>query len=137
MTDELKKRIDGSIAAYREGNVAQSDTLLHEAMALTITPEEKREAGAYLRSALGLQGKREDVDVAALLNGVKGYLTYSSVAKKYFGHGGAWLSQRLNGNLVNGKPASFTTSELMTLSVALADVGAQLLSVSREIKRSI
>ncbi len=137
MTDDLKQKIDGSIEAYRAGNVALSDALLREAMALTITPEEKREAGTYLRCALGLHGRRDDVDVASLLNGVKDYLTYSSVAEKYFGHSGAWLSQRLNGNIVNGRPASFTSSELMTLSVALADVGSRLLSVSRDIKRSI
>lgn len=31
--------------------------------------------------------------------------------------------QRINGNMVNGKPAAFTTAELMTLANGLEDLG--------------
>ena len=47
-------------------------------------------------------------------------LTY--IAKEYFGKSHSWLSQRINGNIVNGKPAKFTAEELKIFQDALADI---------------
>lgn len=47
-------------------------------------------------------------------------LTY--IAKEYFGKSHSWLSQRINGNLVNGKPAKFTVEEVKIFKDALADI---------------
>ncbi|MFK2309765.1 DUF5053 domain-containing protein [Bacteroides fragilis] len=34
----------------------------------------------------------------------------------------SWLAQRINGNIVNGKPCAFTESELEILKFALNDI---------------
>jgi hypothetical protein len=54
------------------------------------------------------------------------------IAKTYFNKTDAWLYQRINGNIVNGKPASFTPQELDTMKYALSDLSnkLELLSVS-------
>lgn len=54
------------------------------------------------------------------------FISVSALAKTYFGKSAAWFYQRLNGNIVHGKPVSFTEEELIKLSQALKDVAAQL-----------
>ena len=46
----------------------------------------------------------------------------SYIAEKYFGRSRSWLSQRINGCIVNGKKASFTDKEIQTLKHALNDI---------------
>ena len=52
------------------------------------------------------------------------------IAKTYFNKTDAWLYQRINGNLVNGKPAAFTENELNTMRFALQDLSHRLGSLS-------
>lgn len=137
MTEEVKQKIDASIATFKDGNKEHSDQLLNEAMQLTTTTDEKREAGAYLMKALGIREKRQDVDVAKAISEVRDAVSLSYIAKTYFGKGAPWLMQRINGNIVNGKPAAFTSAELMTLANALEDLGKKLLSASHGIHVSI
>lgn len=53
-------------------------------------------------------------------------LSMGYIAKTYFGKSSAWLYQRLNGNMVNGKAAHFTCEEIKTFKAALADLSTQL-----------
>lgn len=52
------------------------------------------------------------------------------IAQRYFGKTRQWLYQRLNGNLVNGKPAQFTQEEIKILNEALQDIGQKISSIS-------
>ena len=52
------------------------------------------------------------------------------IAKTYFNKTDTWLYQRINGNIVNGKPATFTESELEKLKFALSDLSKQIGSLS-------
>ena len=49
------------------------------------------------------------------------------VARRFFNRTRSWFIQRLNNNIVNGKPVSFNEAELLTLRAAL-------LTLSKEIK---
>ena len=49
------------------------------------------------------------------------------IAKRFFNRTRSWFIQRLNNNIVNGKPVSFNDAELLTLRAAL-------LTLSKEIK---
>lgn len=53
-------------------------------------------------------------------------VSFSYIAKKYFGKSRNWLYQRINGNLVNGKKARFTDNELKTFLNALNDVSEMI-----------
>lgn len=57
-------------------------------------------------------------------------ISISYIARKYFGKSSSWFYQRLNGNKVNGKEATFTPNELSTLSAALNDIGKKLSAMS-------
>ena len=75
--------------------------------------------------------------IANILGNVKSAISLSYIAKTYFDKGAPWLMQRINGNMVNGKPAAFTTAELMTLANGLEDLGKRLLSASNGLHESI
>lgn len=53
-------------------------------------------------------------------------VSLSYIAKTYFGKSRAWLMQKVNGNMVNGKKASFTPSESQRMREALQDLSDKL-----------
>lgn len=55
------------------------------------------------------------------------------IARHYFGKTRQWLYQRLKGQLVNGKPASFTESEEATFIKALNEIGLQLATFTQRV----
>ena len=91
------------------------------------------------------KGARQAVDEAKRLAGiverkkkldkVLDFASMSYIAEHYFGKSRQWLYQRINGNLVNGKPADFTPEELKTLSLALSELGDIMKNVSLCIMR--
>ncbi len=68
--------------------------------------------------------KREDL--LRVLNG-----TY--IAKRFYGKSGSWFSQKLNGNIKNGKPCKFTDAELETLKNALVTLSIELEDLADEL----
>lgn len=60
-------------------------------------------------------------------------VSFSYIAKKYFGKSRNWLYQRINGNIVNGKKARFTDNELRTFLNALNDVSEMIRQTSLKI----
>ena len=57
-------------------------------------------------------------------------LSVSYLAKHYFGKSASWFYQRLNGNKVNGKIASFTREEIEILNEALQDISKKVGALS-------
>jgi len=64
------------------------------------------------------------------LDEVSDMLNLSYIARKYFKKSRAWLSQRVNGSMVNGKPCRFTAMELDTFNNALRDMSSRLSAVT-------
>ena len=58
------------------------------------------------------------------------FINWTQIATTYFGKSLSWLMQRLNGNKVNGKEASFNEAEIRQLQDALHDVGRQLMAIA-------
>ena len=56
------------------------------------------------------------------------FMSLVYIAKQYFGKSRQWLYQRVNGTIVNGKPARFTNQEIDILNAAIQDMGNRLLS---------
>lgn len=57
-------------------------------------------------------------------------ISISYISKEYFHKSKEWFYQRLNGNIVNGKPAAFTEEEIKTLNLAFKDLGKKISSFS-------
>lgn len=60
------------------------------------------------------------------LGDVPEVISFSYIAKKYFGKSRGWLMQKVNGNIVNGKPAAFTETERKQFREALQDISKKL-----------
>ena len=63
------------------------------------------------------------------LNDILPAISLAYIAKTYFGKTRQWLYQRINGSLVNGKPAKMTPDEAKNFEFALKDLGARLSSL--------
>lgn len=55
------------------------------------------------------------------------------IARRYFGKTRQWLYQRVKGQIVNGKPASFTPDEEARFKFALNEIGLQIATVTRRV----
>lgn len=66
------------------------------------------------------------IEVRKILSETLPFISVSEFAKTYFGKSASWLHQRINGNEVHGKTATFTESELHQLADALKDVAGKL-----------
>lgn len=64
------------------------------------------------------------------LESVLPILPLSYIAKEYFNKSRQWLYQRINGNIVNGKPAQFTEKETEILNFAIQDISKKIGSIS-------
>lgn len=57
-------------------------------------------------------------------------ISVSYLAKNYFHKTPQWFYQRMNGNRINGKPASFTKEEIEILNFAIQDISKKLSLIS-------
>ncbi|MBD9179244.1 MAG: DUF5053 domain-containing protein [Odoribacter splanchnicus] len=69
-------------------------------------------------------------EIRRKLGKITDMVSMSYIASHYFGKTRTWLYQRINGNLINGKPAQFTKEEIERLNEALKEIGRELGSVS-------
>lgn len=60
-------------------------------------------------------------------------LNCSYIAERFFRKSPSWLSQKLNGTIVNGKPATFTHDELRGLRDALRTLQFEIASVADDL----
>lgn len=73
-----------------------------------------------------IKGELQDVKLSLELGDVANAISLSYIAKAYFGKSKNWLYQRLNGNIVNGKPARFTEEERKRFAEALLDLSRRI-----------
>lgn len=72
---------------------------------------------------------KNDLAVRQQLATIGDFISLSYIAKNYFGKSKRWLTNRINGYIVNGKPSRFTDDEKKKLSNALNDLSNKLSSV--------
>lgn len=77
--------------------------------------------------------KRTDINMKEKLAEIQDVISLSYIAKHYFNKDKSWLYQRINGTVVNGKPAAFTDQELALFSDALRDIGSKISGASNSI----
>ncbi|WP_106831153.1 DUF5053 domain-containing protein [Parabacteroides pacaensis] len=67
-----------------------------------------------------------EVLIRERLKSILPFISVSALSRTYFKKSPQWFYQRLNGGIVNGKPARFNHNELKMLSDALADIGKKI-----------
>lgn len=68
----------------------------------------------------------EEMTLKVRLAEITEVVSLSYIAKHYFNRTRNWLYQRINGNIVAGKPAKFTEEEIKKLQFAINDIGHKL-----------
>ncbi|MGN6491757.1 MAG: DUF5053 domain-containing protein [Agriterribacter sp.] len=105
--------------------------------------KQKTDSDAVLRDRIKRQFKEEldkrgkrieqlekEITIKLQLKEVSKIVSISYIASKYFGQKKEWLYQRINGNIVNGKPATFTEAQKKQLNAALKDISKKIGSVT-------
>lgn len=140
MERQTEERIKGLVSKFhllrtKKGS-EEFDRMWRELNA-DIPLEERGEAGRILREEMRNareQKKRTDINVRERLGDLGDVLSLSYIAQHYFQKDRSWLAQRINGNIVNGKPSAFTESELGILKFALMDMKNKLSETILNIK---
>ncbi len=83
-------------------------------------------AAAMVELARGSADQAEELALREQLSEILPAVSVSYIAKTYFGKTRHWLYQRINGSMVNGKPARLSNDERKTLDGALKDIGHKL-----------
>lgn len=105
-----------------------------DAFFASLKPEDQEELQAAVsedfarihKSIDELKELKKRIEVRKVLSETLPFISVSEFAKRYFGKSASWLHQRINGNEVHGKAATFTDAELNTLADALKDVAGKL-----------
>lgn len=72
-----------------------------------------------------VDNRLSEIEEVIELGDIADMASMSYIAKKYFNKSRSWLCQRLNGNMIHGKPARLTEEERQTLAHALDDMSKQ------------
>ena len=129
----MKKELEDLLKIVGTKKFDKQLDLLHEKY--KNRPGYKEEVAAFLKSRLAISakniGKAENaINLKKQLGEVSEIVSVSYIARTYFGKTRAWLHQRINGNMVNGKSAQFTGTELQQFQLALKDISKKLGSLS-------
>lgn len=91
----------------------------------------KEEIHREFRESLDRKGEDiKELEVKVQLHAIADMINMSYIAKTYFGKSRQWLNHRVNGAVVNGKPAKFTADQVEKLNTALQDISKKIGSVS-------
>lgn len=90
--------------------------------------KEASEAGlnATIKACDDFISRAEEAILRDKLGELPEAISFSYIAKKYFGKSRNWLYQRINGYKVNGKKAHFTENEFQTFQNALKDISVMI-----------
>ena len=116
-TERKKDKHVRAIKSMKENMTPQEREAFNEA--LIAEARELLEKGDRMMEA-------EISDVRQRLGDIPQAINMSYIAKHYFGKSRTWLYQRINGNVVNGKPVFFTIAERQQLQEALHAIGKKL-----------
>lgn len=137
-----EQKLKDLMAEFRSLKTEEEKSVFDDKMKQVLAemgPEERKEfRKAFLasvrRSVSEAKAIREEIETKLLLSGVDSYLSLSQIAQDYFGKSRSWLYQRINGALVNGKPAQFTPEEQQQLSNALLDISQRIKDTALKLK---
>lgn len=125
-----KSRMDELKARYLTAKTTADQDAIFEQIRHEMDADVEGAAQAVLSQITETNDRAREIVVKEQIKEILPVISLSFVAKEYFGKTKEWLYQRINGNIVNGKPAKFTDEEKMTLNLALKDIAEKLMKIS-------
>jgi hypothetical protein len=127
LTNELEKLrtyfLESSVEKYKEQYLLLKDKFTSE---LEIKQIDECIDAVMHESKIERDRAMEEIRLRCHLILNKEIIPFSYIAKNYFKKSKEWLYQRLNENIVNGKPARFSESEIKTFNFALQDISKKI-----------
>ena len=130
----LNKELDKLKSVFRSDNTSEFKKQF-EFLKKTFTSEAEIKkidefVDAMVKEEMDERGRAfNDIKLRAELILNKDIIPFSYIAKNYFNKSKSWLYQRLNGNSVNGKQATFSTEEIKIFNSALQDISNKIGSI--------
>ena len=87
-------------------------------------------ASVMVELARDTANSAEELLIREKLKDIIPAVSLSYIAKKYFGKTRTWIYHRINGSIVNGKPAKFNAEDIKILENAFRDLGNKLSSIN-------
>jgi len=130
----VKEIMDGYFAATSASEKSEIETKLMNDFE-KLSSEEKELVRIMFLDDFDDRAKKslEKIDISVKMLQVSQYVSLSYIAGRFFGKSRQWLNNRLKGNLVNGKPASFTRDEIKKLSAALVQISDEIRTTALQI----
>lgn len=118
----LKSYTDSSSQTEKEAILVQIDKFV----------ETNKDAfpDVLLATIQALKPRIDTLRVRELLEQITPMINLAYIAENYFHKSRSWFSQRINGAIVNGQPATFKPDEIKILADALQDISRKISAVS-------
>lgn len=127
---DIRNELELLKARMSEGLTEENAAAVERIKSMATTAEDKKMVEDFVERMLGEVetdvNELERLTIKAQMQDVLEVVNLSYIAKKYFGKTHAWLSQRVNECVVNGKKKTFTEEELKTLNNALQDISRMI-----------
>lgn len=127
---DTKLKMDDLKARYMAARTDAEREAVFDLIRAEMDKDAKGVAVATLAQIEKTNERAREIIVRNQIKDILPVISLSFIAKEYFGKTKEWLYQRINGNLVNGKPAQFTEDEKHTLNFALKDIADKLMKIS-------
>lgn len=127
---DTKLKMDDLKARYMAARTDAEREAVFDLIRAEMDKDAKGVAVATLAQIEETNERAREIIVRNQIKDILPVISLSFIAKEYFGKTKEWLYQRINGNLVNGKPAKFTEDEKHTLNFALKDIADKLMKIS-------
>lgn len=127
---DTKSRMDELKARYLAAKTQAEQDAVFEQIRSQMDTDAEGVAQAVLAQITETNERAQEMVVKEQIKEILPVISLSFIAKAYFGKTKEWLYQRINGNIVNGKPAKFTVEEKQTLNFALKDIAEKLMKIS-------
>ena len=124
-----KLRTDEEKLAFQKERQSRLDAMTERGRKAYLEVTEKA-LQETVKEARRFVERAEDALLRDKLGEIPEVISLSYIAKKYFGKSRNWLYQRINGYLVNGKPARFTDEERKKFVAAINEISDMLKKTS-------
>lgn len=127
---ELYKEYQALLAKYTEAPTEQEKRRIAEEIDNFVNLHPGELPDILLDTLKALRPRVATLRIREQIEPVMPALNMAFIAENYFHKTRPWLSQRLNGAVVNGEPASFKPGEIGILANALRDIAQKLNDVA-------
>lgn len=127
---DMKARLDELRDCYMNARTDAERDAVFDLIRAEMDKDVRGVAQAALEQITETNEEARALIVKEQLKEILPVISLSFIAKQYFGKTKEWLYQRINGNVVNGKPATFTSEEKERLNFALKDIADKLMKIS-------